>query len=161
MFTVSAEFRDKIEVRASFDKVRDFLFDLQNFAKLMPNVESIRTDKRGVARWIISVDIPVVGKVRQSFPVELEETPGDEIEWRPAFGEKENLLRYFAILIEKDTQTTVVQISQKVELRRGKAKDLHALAAVAGENLISKEMNKRVAEMIKVFLQKARQELEI
>jgi carbon monoxide dehydrogenase subunit G len=160
MFIVSAEFREKIEVKASLEKVREFLFDLQNFAELMPNVESIRTDAKGITRWTISVDIPVVGKVRESFPVELEETPDDEIEWRPAAGEKENLLRYMAFLMEKGAETSIIQISQKVEIRRNKAKDLHPLASVAGENLISKEMNKRVAEMIKEFLQKARHKLE-
>lgn len=160
MFIVSAEFREKIEVKAGIENVREFLFDLQNFARWMPNVESIRTDAKGVVRWTITIDIPVVGKVRESFPVELEETPDDEIEWRPAAGEKENLLRYMAFLMEKSSGVTVVQISQKVELRRNKAKELHPLAAVAGEKLIGSEMNKRVAEMIKAFLQKAKQKLE-
>jgi carbon monoxide dehydrogenase subunit G len=160
MFIISAEFREKIEVRAGIEEVRKFLFDLQNFARFMPNVDSIRADARGITRWTISVDIPVVGKVRESFPVELEETPDDEIEWRPAAGEKENLLRYMAFMMEKSPAVTVVQISQKVELRRNKARELHPLAAAAGEKLISGEMNKRVAEMIGAFLQKAKQKLE-
>ena len=160
MFRISAEFSEKIEVKAGIEKIREFLFDLQNFAALMPNVESIRTDAKGVTRWTITVEVPVVGKLRESFPVQMEETPEDEIEWRPAAGEKENLLRYMAFLMEKKPGVTIVQISQKVELRRNKAKDLHPLAAVAGEKLISSEMNKRVAEMIKAFLQKAKQKLE-
>lgn len=160
MFTISAEFRDKIEVRASLNKVRNFLFDLQNFALQMPNIENIRADANGKTRWTISVEIPVVGKVRQSFFVEREETPDDEIDWHPATGEKENLLRYSAMLMEKDAQTTIVQIFQKVELRRNKSTDLHRFAALAGEKLISKEMTKRVTEMLKDFLQKAKKELE-
>jgi carbon monoxide dehydrogenase subunit G len=160
MFTISAEFHGKVEVSASFERVRDFIFDLQNFVEFMPNVESIHADARGVTRWAISVDIPVVGHVRQSFPVEQEETPPDELEWRPAAGEKENLLRYMAHLTGKKPDVTILQISQKVELRRAKAKDLHTLAAIAGEKLISKEMNKRVGEMITEFLNRAKAKLE-
>lgn len=160
MFTISAEFRGKIEVRASLDNVRDFLFDLQNFARLMPNIENIKLDKNGNARWAIGVDIPVVGHVKQSFLVEREETPDDEIEWRPAAGEKENLLRYNALLMPKDSDNTVVQIHQKVELRRNKGKELHPLASVVGESLISKEMTKRVTEMLTEFLNKAKIHLE-
>lgn len=160
MFTISAEFRDKIEVRAGLDKVRDFLFDLQNFAAKMPNITNIRGDANGVTRWTISVDIPVVGLVRQSFFVEREETPDDEIDWRPADGHKENLLRYSAMLMEKGLDTTVVQVFLKVELRRNKATDLHRLASVAGEKLISRELSKRVTAMLRDFLQKAKEKLE-
>jgi hypothetical protein len=160
MFKISAEFREKAEVGASLEKVRRFLFDPQNFARMIPHVESIRTDAKGITRWTIAVEIPVVGKVRESFPVELEETPDDELEWRSAAGEKENLLRCLVLLQEKSAGTTVAQISLKVELRRSKAKNLHPLAPVAGEKLISREMNKRVAEMIGDFLQKAKEKLE-
>jgi hypothetical protein len=53
-----------------------------------------------------------------------------------------------------------VQISQTVEMRRNSARDLHLLAGLAGESIISGEMSKRVAEMIKIFVQKARERLE-
>src|SRR5262245_1004207 len=132
MFTISAEFRDKVEVKASIETVRSFLFDLQNFARLMPEIESIRTDAKGITHWTIEVEIPVVGKLRQSFRLEPEEISDAEIIWRPAAGEKENLLRYAVLLMEKSAGVTLVQISQKVELRRGKARDLHPLAGVAG-----------------------------
>src|SRR5258707_478910 len=120
MFIVSAEFRDKVEVKAGIDKVRAFIFDLQNFAKLMPNVESIKKDAKDITGWTIAVDIPAMGKIRESFPVELEKPPEDEVEWRPPAGEKENLLRYMALLVERKQGSTVIQISQKVELRRSK-----------------------------------------
>lgn len=160
MFTISAEFRDKIEVRASLEKVRDFLFDLQNFARMMPEIESIRTDAKGITHWTIAVEIPVVGKIHESFPLEPEEISGEEIIWRPAAGEKENFLRYMVLLMEKSPGVTMAQISQKVELRRSRAKDLHPLAPLAGEKRISKEMTKRVTELIREFLKKAKEKLE-
>ena len=47
-----------------------------------------------------------------------------------------------------------------VELRRKSARDLHMLAGLAGEAIISKEMTKRVTEMIRVFIEKAKHQLE-
>ncbi|HEV7644291.1 MAG TPA: hypothetical protein VGO50_10150 [Pyrinomonadaceae bacterium] len=160
MFIISAEFRDKLEVKASLEKVRGFLFDLENFARLMPEIESIRTDAKGITNWTIAVEIPIVGRLRQSFRLEPEEISDTEIIWRPAAGEKENLLRYTVLLMEKSADITLVQISQKVELRRNKARDLHTLAGVAGEALITKEMTKRVSHLIKEFLKKAKKKVE-
>jgi hypothetical protein len=47
-----------------------------------------------------------------------------------------------------------------VELRRSHARDLHRLAALVGEGAISSEMQKRVGEMIKTFLERSRVKLE-
>lgn len=160
MFTITAEFRDKVEVRAGLVKVREFLFDLQNFARMMPEVESIRIDAKGNTLWTITVEIPVIGKIRESFSLEPEEISEEEIIWRPAAGEKKNLLRYMVLLAEKSEGVTLVQISQKVELRRDKAKELHPLAPLAGEKLIGKEMTRRVTQLIKEFLRKAKEKLE-
>ncbi len=54
----------------------------------------------------------------------------------------------------------MVHFSQMVELRRKSARDLHYLAGLAGESLISSEMSKRIAEMIKVFIGRAKERLE-
>ena len=40
------------------------------------------------------------------------------------------------------------------------ARDLHYLAGLAGESLISSEMSKRIAEMIKIFIDRAKERLE-
>ena len=47
-----------------------------------------------------------------------------------------------------------------VELRRKSARELHMLAGLAGESLISSELSKKVQEMIKVFIQRAKERLE-
>ena len=54
----------------------------------------------------------------------------------------------------------MVRFSQAVELRRKSARDLHFLAALAGESLISSEMTKRITEMIKIFIDRAKEKLE-
>lgn len=160
MFTIRAAYSDKVEVKTSVEKVAAFFGDIKNFVELMPGVESIHTDGKGATHWKIRAEIPIVGAMREDFSVELAEKSAERIEWSPIAGEKRNFLRYAVDLIEKEAETTLVQFSQTVEMRRESARDLHLLAGLAGESRISKEMTKRVAEMIKIFVRKMRERLE-
>ncbi len=160
MFTIRTNFSDKFEVNAPIGKVREFFADIKNFIELMPNVESIHTNGDGTARWTIRADIPLIGAMRQSFSVEVAEDSDDKIEWIPKAGEKQNFLRYAAEFMEKSADTTFVQFSQNVELRRNAARELHLLAGLAGENRVSQGMQWEVSGMIKKFVQRAKDKLE-
>ncbi len=160
MFTVKAGYSDDIEVQSNIEKVREFFADIRNFADLMPGIASIHTDAKGVAHWKIEAEIPVVGSMMQKFAVELAEDSEERIEWFPVSVETQNFLRYSADFLEKAKNVTLVHFSQMVELRRKSARDLHMLAGFAGESLISSEMSKRITEMIKVFIQRAKERLE-
>ena len=153
MFTVKAGYSDNIEVGTSIDKVREFFTDVSNFAELMPGIASIHTDSKGVAHWKIQAEIPLVGQMIQKFAVELSENSEDRIEWFPVAVENQNFLRFSAEFLEKAKNVTLVHFSQMVELRRKSGRELHYLAGLAGESLISSEMTKKVTEMIKVFIQ--------
>ncbi len=160
MFTVRAGFSDDIEIGTSIEKVRVFFSDITNFAELMPGVMQIHTDAKGVAHWKVQAEIPFVGQMLQKFALELAEHTEHRIEWSPVRTEAENLLRYSADFLEKAKNVTLVHFSQVVELRRKSARDLHYLAGLAGESLISLEMTKRITEMIRVFIDKAKERLE-
>ncbi len=160
MFTVKAGYSNDIELRSGIEGVREFFGDVSNFAELMPGIQQIHTDANGVAHWRIQAEIPFVGQMLQNFAVELVENTDERIEWMPAKTEAENFLRYSADFIEKAKDVTLVHFSQAVELRRKKAGDLHSLAWLAGETLISSEMTKRITEMIKVFIERAKERLE-
>jgi hypothetical protein len=160
MFTVRAGYSDNIELRTSVDKAREFFADVTNFAELMPGVQQIHTDAKGIAHWKVQAEIPFVGQMLQKFSLELAENSADRIEWSPIRTEAENFLRYSAEFFEKAKNLTIVHFSQVVELRRKSARDLHSLAWVAGESLISNEMTKRITEMIKVFVERAKERLE-
>ena len=160
MFTIRAAYSDKVEVKSSLQKITEFFADIKNFVELMPGIESIHTDGKGVTHWRIRADIPFIGEMKQSFTVELSEKSDERIEWSPVSGEKQNLLRYAVDFVEKGANLTLVQFSQTVEMRRNSARELHLLAGLAGESIISSEMSKRVAEMIKVFVRRARERLE-
>jgi hypothetical protein len=70
-----------------------------------------------------------------------------------------NYLRYAAAFEERGHKV-LIRIAQHVELRRPHARDLHLLAGLIGEGAISAEMQKRVGEMIRTFLERARIQLE-
>jgi carbon monoxide dehydrogenase subunit G len=160
MFSIRASYSEQFEINTSLEKAHAYFIDLKNFIELMPNVESIHTDRKGITRWTIRDDIPVIGSMKETFPVELTENSPDRIEWSPVKDEKQNFLRYGADFFEKGENLTLVQISQSVELRRKSARDLHLLAAVAGEKAISAAMQRRVTEMIKTFMRKSKERLE-
>jgi carbon monoxide dehydrogenase subunit G len=160
MFTIHAKYSDKVEVKTSLEKVREFFSDIKNFVELMPSVESIHTDAKGIAHWTIRAEIPIVGSIIQKFAVELAENDEERIEWIPVAGETKNLLRYAAEFVEKGKDLTLVQFSQAVEMRRDSARELHLFAGLAGESIISNEMTKKIAEMLKIFVRRAQEKLE-
>ncbi len=160
MFTIRAAYSDKVEIKTGLQRANEFFTDIKNFVELMPGVESIHTDGKGLTHWKIRAEIPFIGEMRQNFTVELSEKNDERIEWSPAGGEKQNLLRYAVDFTEKGANLTMVQFSQTVEMRRDSARELHLLAGLAGESIISGEMSKRVAEMIKTFVRRARERLE-
>jgi len=160
MFTVRAGYTDKVEVQTNIDKVREFFLDIKNFVDLMPGIASIHTDAKGVAHWKIQAEIPLVGQIVQRFEVILAEATDERVEWFPLREETQNFLRYSADFLSKARDVTVIQFSQMVELRRKSARELHMLAGLAGEGLISSELSKKVQEMIRVFVQRAKERLE-
>ncbi|HEY2866114.1 MAG TPA: SRPBCC family protein [Pyrinomonadaceae bacterium] len=160
MFTIKAIYSDKIEVKTSLDRVREFFLDIRNFADLMPGITSIHTDAKGVAHWKIQAEIPLVGPMMEKFAVELTENSDERVEWFPLREETQNFLRYSADFLSKARDVTVIQFSQMVELRRKSARELHMLAGLAGESLISSELSKKVQEMISIFIQRAKERLE-
>ncbi len=160
MFTVKAGYSDDVEVQTSIEKVREFFTDIKNFVDLMPGIASIHTDAKGVAHWKIHAEIPLVGQMVQKFAVEITENSEERVEWFPVALETQNFLRFSADFLEKARDVTLIHFSQMVELRRKSARELHYLAGLAGESLISTEMTKKVSEMIKVFIQRAKEKLE-
>lgn len=160
MFTIRAGYSDRVEIKASLEKVTGFFGDIRNFVEMMPSVESIHTDGSGVTHWRIRVDVPFIGSFKQKFAVQMAENTDDRIEWIPAPGENQNLLRYSAEFMPQTENSTLVQFSQNAELRRAAARELHPLAGLAGEAIISGEMNKGIAQMVKIFVRKAKEKLE-
>jgi hypothetical protein len=159
MFRIKASYTDQMELRTTLERAREFFGELRNFADLMPGIEGIRNEAGGIMRWIVRAEVPVIGAVHASFTVEKTEDSPERLEWSPARSEMKNYLRYAAAFEERGHKV-LIRIAQHVELRRKHAKDLHRFAILVGEGAISAEMQKRVREMIKTFLERARVKLE-
>jgi carbon monoxide dehydrogenase subunit G len=159
VFQVKAGFDEKLEVKTTMDRAREFFADLRNFVELMPGVENIRHEAGGIARWLIRADVPVIGSMRQAFAVAQTDDRPERIEWSPAPAERGNFLRYTAAF-EQHGARVLVRVVQRVELRRQRATELHMLAGLVGEHRLSAELQKGVSEMMRTFLQRARARLE-
>jgi len=159
MFTIKAGVSDKFEVNAGIEKVREFFGENRNIVEMMDGVESIHTDNKDVTHWKIFAEVPLIFSLKVSFPVELAEKTDERIEWIPARGETQNFLKYSADLFEMSDDLTIVQLMQSVELRRKSARELHPLAGLAGEKIISAEMQRRITEMVTKFIRKAQGKL--
>lgn len=160
MFRIKASFKDSIEMGCDREDALRFFSDLRNFVDSMPGIESIHTDLKGIAHWTIRAEIPMVGSLKERFSVERVLDDEDSIEWIPSRRETRNFLRFAARFEKIEENRTVVEFEQGVELRRDNARDLHPLAGMVGESLISREMNRRVSEMIRQFIEKAKDRLE-
>jgi hypothetical protein len=75
-------------------------------------------------------------------------------------GEKHNLLRYSADLMERTENLVIAKISQSVQVSRNAARELHPLAGLAGERAVSAGMQRRVTDMIRSFMRKSKERLE-
>jgi hypothetical protein len=159
MFRIKASYSDQLEMQTTLERAREFFGELRNFADLMPGIEGIRKEAGGIMRWMVRAEVPIIGAVQASFTVEKTEDSPERLEWSPARSEMKNYLRYAAAFEERGHKV-LIKIVQHVELRRQHAKDLHRFAVLVGEGAISAEMQKRVREMIKTFLERARVKLE-
>ncbi|MGH9880151.1 MAG: hypothetical protein ACRD6N_01850 [Pyrinomonadaceae bacterium] len=159
MFRIKASYTEQLELKTTIERAREFFGEFRNFVDLMPGIEGIRKEAGGIMRWIVRAEVPIIGPVHATFTVEKTDDRPDRLEWSPARSEMKNYLRYAAAFEERGHKV-LIRIAQHVELRRPHAKDLHRFAALVGESTISAEMQKRVKEMIKVFLQRAQVKLE-
>jgi hypothetical protein len=159
MFRIKASYTEQLELKTTLERAREFFGEFRNFVDLMPGIEGIRKETGGIMRWMVRAEVPVIGSVQASFPVEKTEDGPERLEWSPARGEMKNYLRYAAAFEERGHKV-LIRIAQHVEMRRPHARDLHRLASLVGEGPISAEMQKRVREMIQTFLERARLKLE-
>jgi hypothetical protein len=159
MFRIGGSYSEQLELRTTLARAREFFGEFRNFVDLMPNIEGIRKEAGGIMRWIVCTEVPIIGPVHASFAVEKTDDRPDRLEWSPARSEMKNYLRYAAAFEERGHKV-LIRIAQHVELRRPHARDLHRFAALVGEGAISAEMQKRVREMIKVFLERSQAKLE-
>ena len=73
--------------------------------------------------------------------------------------ERENLLRY-SLKLRESNQTTVVDVTHQVELRRQRAWELHPGVGLMTEARLSNALQRRINEAIENFLARVKEKLE-
>lgn len=159
MFIIRAGCTREAVIDAGLEEVRSFFTDIKNFVELMPGVESIHRDGRDRLHWKIRADIPLAGPFYQVFVVHEIDDSETRSEWAPVEDENRNLLHYSSEYLESK-KGTKVHLDHRLELKRSSAADLHLLAGLAGETLISGEMQRRIENMLDVFIEKSRDAIE-
>ena len=158
MFRVKSSFKTQIDINAPVTEVQAFFSDFTKFTDFLSGVESIRREPGGLVRWTIATDTPV-GRVRLSLSVRETSPAVDTIEWSPAPNETQNLLRY-SLKFEAQKGSTLMHVSQQVELRRKRAWDLHPGVGLMGEARLSAALERRINEAIENFLAQVKKKLE-
>jgi uncharacterized membrane protein len=157
MFRVKSSFKKELAIKAPLEKVREFFADLHNLSEMLWGIEGIHREP-GLARWTIATDTPV-GRIRFSFPVRETSPNPNTIEWSPALNETQNLLRY-SLRFSNDEDSTQVDISQQVELRRKRAWELHPGVAFMSEARLNSALQRRINAAIEDFLVRVKEKLE-
>ena len=157
MFRVKSSFKKELQIKAPFEKVREFFADLNNLSEMLWGIEGIHREP-GLARWTIATDTPV-GRIRFSFPVRETSPNLNTIEWSPALNETQNLLRY-SLKFSNSENITQVDISQQVELRRKRAWELHPGVAFMSEARLNSALQRRINAAIEDFLVRVKEKLE-
>jgi hypothetical protein len=160
MFRIKATCNAEIEARISRTDAYEWFHDHRNFVALLPSLESITPERDGVVCWTIRAEVPTVGVLRVPFRVTRTDTPPARIEYAPALTERQNYLRCVASFTAAGPASTLIKISQTLDLRRANARLLHVMAAVVGEARLSAETQKQMSAKLHEFLQAARQRLE-
>jgi hypothetical protein len=160
MFRIKADCNEEIEIKISQAEAFSWFGDAANFVSLLPNLESVTTERDGSLRWTIRADVPTLGAMRVPFRVTRADTPPSRIEFVPALAERQNYLRCVATFAALGPALTRVKVTQTVDLRRSDAKLLHVMAAVVGATRISAETQKQMSAKLREFLRAARRQLE-
>lgn len=160
MFTIKSNYDKTISINNNSENVRNYFAETRHFVEQMDGVESITAVSNSQNRWVIRVDFPIIGSIKQEFNVDKTEDSTELLEWSPSPNEKQNFLRYSADFQSIGDNETNVRLVQMVELRRDKASQLHFLAGMAGESTISREMGNHIGAMLDKFMQTAKIKLE-
>ncbi len=159
MFIVKAGDAVNFRLNIPRSKAFEYFSDPINYERLLDNVSDVHRTSKGQYTWSIRAQIPMVGAYSQDFLVREAEMSENLIEWIPASGESENLLRVTTELRKDDDNETEVKFGLIIELRRRTAMSLHMLAGLAGDKTIGEELGKEIASILEQFSKNVRDEL--
>ncbi len=159
LFTVDASASVTYEVAIPRQELGTYLDDIGLFARNMPGVVAV--EPIGTQRYLYRTErsIPLSTPMRTDFEV-CRATEGDSLTiYRSTNDQSSNYMECRVLIRPEGASQTSIGIHLRVRLIREHASDIHWLAPLLGETLISRQMSLDLEDMLHEFVNRSTQEL--
>ena len=162
MFVIRATLRRIFEVPASIGELCEFFADPRSFARHMPIIEHITpvADSDDVTRWRFCVRVPIVAPITWEFVMyrriraETGEIAYSAAEDSPDFFQCDVHVR------PNPNGATDADVRLHMRVWRPRARDIHPLAGIVGEQWISRVVTDRMDRMATAFVTSGLREIQ-
>lgn len=162
MFVICATLRRIFEVPVSVEQLCDFFADPRSFARHMPIIEQITpvADSDDVTRWRFCVRVPIVAPITWEFVMyrriqaETGEIAYSAAEGSPDFFQCDVHVR------PNPNGATDADVRLHMRVWRPRARDIHPLAGIVGEQWISRVVTDRMDKMATAFVASGLREIQ-
>ncbi len=162
MFVIRATLRRIFEVPASIGELCEFFADPRSFARHMPIIENITpvADSDDVTRWRFCVRVPIVAPITWEFVMyrrikaETGEIAYSAAEDSPDFFQCDVHVR------PNPNGATDADVRLHMRVWRPRARDIHPLAGIVGEQWISRVVTDRMDKMATAFVTSGLREIQ-
>lgn len=112
---------------------------------------SVTDEGNNKSEWTYRVDYPLSPAWDVTFDEKENDSPNSELKFE-SDKNNNNYLYCSAVFRQVSESQTGVDITIKVRLTRDKASDIHFLAGVLGEKLISEKMKSKLEDDLQTFI---------
>jgi len=162
MFVIRATLRRIFEVPVSIGQLCEFFADPRSFARHMPIIEYITpvADSDDVTRWRFCVRVPIVAPITWEFVMyrriraETGEIAYSSAEDSPDFFQCDVHVR------PNPNGATDADVRLHMRVWRPRARDIHPLAGIVGEQWISRVVTDRMDRMATAFVTSGLREIQ-
>ncbi len=162
MFIVRAHLRRIFEVPASIEQLCEFFSDPRSFARHMPIIEHITpvADSDDVTRWRFCVRVPIVAPITWEFVMYRRvNVATGEITYSAAEGSPD----FFQCDVQvrpNPNGSTDADVRLSMCVWRPRARDIHPLAGLVGEQWIARVVTDRMDKMATAFVASGLREIQ-
>jgi len=150
-FTISAEVEQSASFNINQKTVHDYFLNLNIYPKYFPDMVSVTDDGNNKSEWTYKVDYPLSPTWDITFDEKENDSPNSQLVFES--DKNNNNYLYCRAVFKNISETqTGVDITIKVTLTREKASDIHFLAGIMGEKLISEKMKSKLEDDLQTFI---------
>jgi hypothetical protein len=159
LFTVDASASASYSVSVPREALRSYLDDIGLFSRNMPGVVGVTLIDANRYLYRTERTVPLSPSLKTDFEVR-KETHGDSLTiYRSTDENSFNYMACSVLIRPRDAGHTSIDIQLRVRLTRENASEIHWLAPLLGESLISRQMSIDLEEMLHDFIERSNEEL--